>query len=94
MERVAKQLERAGISPERFRVESVSATEGAKWARIMREMSEAIAELGVEGVKVENEEAYDRITRRVRRMKQVPDVEKALEFSETARAFVVKAGGV
>ena len=94
MERVAKQLKRAGISPERFRVESVSATEGAKWSRIMREMNDDLYELGIETVRVENEEAYDRITRRVRRMKQVPDVEKALEFSETARAFVVKAGGV
>ncbi|MGC9398590.1 MAG: hydrogenase iron-sulfur subunit [Anaerolineae bacterium] len=94
MERVAKQLERAGISPQRFRVESVSATEGAKWARIMREMNDDLYELGIEAIRVENEEAYDRITRRVRRLREVPDVEEALEFSEIARPAVVKVGGV
>ena len=36
MDKLAIQLEKAGISPQRFHVDSVSATEGAKWARIMR----------------------------------------------------------
>jgi F420-non-reducing hydrogenase iron-sulfur subunit len=39
-------LERFGIEPERFRVEWVSASEGAKWAAICKEMTEQVKALG------------------------------------------------
>ncbi len=82
MDKLALQLERAGISPDRFRVESVSATEGAKWSRIMRELSEVVRELGVEGVKAENAEAAPKLSRRLKRMRQEPDVASVLEIFE------------
>jgi heterodisulfide reductase subunit A len=85
MDRVATQLERLGISPGRFRVESVSATEGAKWSRIMREMSETVRSLGVEKIREENDEARPQLTRFVRRMREVPGVEEALKLSDEAR---------
>lgn len=39
-------LEDFGLEPERFRLEWVSASEGEKFARIVREMVEALKELG------------------------------------------------
>jgi heterodisulfide reductase subunit A len=40
IKRLAKSLERKGIRPERLRLEWISAAEGQKWARVMREMDE------------------------------------------------------
>jgi heterodisulfide reductase subunit A len=40
IERLARQLERKGIRPERLRLEWVSAAEGQKWAQLMRDLEE------------------------------------------------------
>lgn len=85
MDKLAIQLERVGISPERFKVDSVSATEGAKWARIMREMSEVIENLTIEKILAENEKALPHLTRSLRRMSEVPGVAEVLQLSESAR---------
>jgi len=39
-------LEDFGIEPERFRLEWVSASEGPRFARVVKEMSDAVRELG------------------------------------------------
>jgi F420-non-reducing hydrogenase iron-sulfur subunit len=39
-------LEDFGLEPERFRLEWVSASEGPRFAEVMREMTETIRELG------------------------------------------------
>ncbi len=85
MARLPKQLARLGISPERFRVESVSATEGAKWARIMREMSQTIEDLTVERIKEENEKARAKLEKRLRRVKDTPGVLEVLQLSDEVR---------
>ncbi len=85
MDRLAVQLEKLGISPGRFRIESVSATEGAKWSRIMREMSGTVRELGVEQVRTENEAARPHLARFLRRMQVVPGVAEVLKLSDEAR---------
>lgn len=41
-----KVLERSGISPERLRLEHVSAAEGAKYAKMVDSFSAAMSELG------------------------------------------------
>lgn len=41
-----KLLDQMGIEPERFRLEWVSAGEGVKWARVVKEMSESLEALG------------------------------------------------
>jgi len=41
-----KLLDQMGIEPERFRLEWVSAAEGVKWARVVKEMSESLEALG------------------------------------------------
>jgi heterodisulfide reductase subunit A len=78
MQKLAGQLERMGIAPERFRVESVSATEGAKWARIMKELSQTVQALGQERIREENAAAREKLDRRLRRMMEVPGVAPVL----------------
>ena len=43
---VKRLLEYLGMEPERFRVEWISAAEGARFAQIVKEMTETIGELG------------------------------------------------
>lgn len=45
-EAIELMLEDFGIEPERFRLEWISASEGPKFAEVMREMTEAVRELG------------------------------------------------
>jgi len=67
MEALAKVLEKLGISPDRFRVEYVSAAEGVKFAELMREMSEKIEELGRQRIVAENEKAKPYLDRMMAR---------------------------
>jgi len=48
-------LQKLGLSPERFRVEYISAAEGLKFAELIREMTEQMRSLGKERIKAENE---------------------------------------
>ncbi|OQA14555.1 MAG: putative glutamate synthase (NADPH) small subunit [Chloroflexi bacterium ADurb.Bin360] len=90
--RLFGQLEKLGISPGRFRLESVSATEGAKWARIMREMSTVVQELGPEGVRAENEKALPQLAKRLARMREVPEVGYFMRLVEGAPLKGAEAG--
>jgi heterodisulfide reductase subunit A len=55
MDALAPMLQKLGLSPERFRVEYVSAAEGVKFAEIVREMNEQMHTLGKDRIKAENE---------------------------------------
>jgi heterodisulfide reductase subunit A len=55
MDALAPMLQKLGLSPERFRVEFVSAAEGVKFAELIREMSEQMRALGKERIKAEND---------------------------------------
>ena len=55
MDALAPMLQKLGLSPERFRVEYVSAAEGIKFAEIVREMTEQMHTLGKDKIKAENE---------------------------------------
>jgi heterodisulfide reductase subunit A len=55
MDALAPMLHKLGLSPERFRVEYVSAAEGVKFAEIVREMTEQMRSLGISRIKAENE---------------------------------------
>jgi heterodisulfide reductase subunit A len=48
-------LEKLGLSPERFRVEFVSAAEGVKFAGLIKEMDEHMETLGKEKIEAENQ---------------------------------------
>ena len=85
MRKLMVQLEKLGITKGRFRLESVSATEGAKWATIMREVSGLVREMGIDKVKAENEAARPQLVRRLRRMQEAPGVAEVLRLSEAQR---------
>jgi heterodisulfide reductase subunit A len=55
MDALAPMLHKLGLSPERFRVEYVSAAEGVKFAEIVREMTEQMHVLGKDKIRAENE---------------------------------------
>jgi len=55
MEALAKIFEKLGLSPERFKVEYVSAAEGVKFAELIKEMTEQMEALGKEKIRTENE---------------------------------------
>jgi len=55
MEMLARMLEKLGLSPERFKVEYISAAEGVKFADLIKEMAEQMKSLGKGKIKAENE---------------------------------------
>ncbi|MEM3796898.1 MAG: hydrogenase iron-sulfur subunit [Candidatus Bathyarchaeia archaeon] len=55
MDALAPMLHKLGLSPERFRVEYISAAEGVKFAELIREMAEQMRTLGKERIKAENQ---------------------------------------
>jgi len=54
MDALAPMLQKLGLSPERFRVEYISAAEGVKFAEVIREMDEQLKALGEKKIKAEN----------------------------------------
>ncbi len=54
MESLAKILEKMGQTPERFKVEYISAAEGVKFAEVIREMTAKMQEIGRERIEAEN----------------------------------------
>ena len=82
---LSKTLERIGISPERFRVEWISAAEGAKYARVIREMDQRLQALGPEALKAENEAVRPELEKRLRRLPEIPEVAKALEARDRVK---------
>jgi F420-non-reducing hydrogenase iron-sulfur subunit len=54
MDALAPMLQKLGMSPERFRVEYVSAAEGVKFAEIIKEMTAQMQALGKDKIKAEN----------------------------------------
>ncbi len=54
MEVLANMLPKLGLSPERLRVEYVSAAEGIKFAQIIRQMTEQLHALGKDRIEAEN----------------------------------------
>jgi heterodisulfide reductase subunit A len=60
-----KTLERMGISPERFRMEWISAAEGAKYAQVIIEMDQALKRIGQKQIKEENAMAHAALEKRL-----------------------------
>jgi hypothetical protein len=67
-------LSGAGISPERFRVEWISAAEGEKYARVMTEMNQTLRALGTEQIRAENEKAQAALARALGKTSGKPHV--------------------
>jgi len=79
-EKLTKRLEEMGISPKRFRVEWISAAEGAKYAQVIREMDQTLKSIDPQALKEEIERVRPELERRLRRLPEIPDVARALEL--------------
>ncbi|MCD6530759.1 hydrogenase iron-sulfur subunit [Candidatus Bathyarchaeota archaeon] len=55
MEALAKMLEKLGLTPDRFRVDYISAAEGLKFAELVKELTAKLEEIGKEKIKAENQ---------------------------------------
>jgi heterodisulfide reductase subunit A len=71
MDALAPMLHKLGLSPERFRVEYISAAEGVKFAELIREMTEQMNTLGKERIKAENEKLRPILENMLKRKKVV-----------------------
>jgi heterodisulfide reductase subunit A len=67
MDALAPMLQKLGLSPERFRVEYVSAAEGIKFAEVVTDMNEQLNALGEDRIKTENEKLRPILERMLRR---------------------------
>jgi coenzyme F420-reducing hydrogenase delta subunit len=63
-------FEKLGLSPERFRVEYVSAAEGVKFAQVITEMTEQMETLGEKKIKAENEKLRPTLEKMLSRKKK------------------------
>jgi heterodisulfide reductase subunit A len=79
-ERLQKRLESMGISPERYRVEWISAAEGAKYAQVIKEMDQTLKSIDPKALKEENKKVRPELERRLRRLPEIPEVAEALEL--------------
>jgi len=70
MEALARIFEKLGLSPERFRVEYVSAAEGVKFAEVVEDMTEQMETLGEKRIKAENEKLRPTLERMLSRKKK------------------------
>ena len=80
-EKLIGRLEKMGISPQRFRVEWISAAEGAKYQRVITEMDATLKSLDPQALKEENERVRPALEKRLRRMPEIPDVARVLEMT-------------
>ncbi|MCK4477123.1 hydrogenase iron-sulfur subunit [Candidatus Bathyarchaeota archaeon] len=70
MDTLTPMLEKLGLSPQRFRVEYVSAAEGLKFAELMKEMAAQMKELGSDKIKAENAKLKPILDRMLARKQQ------------------------
>ena len=82
--RVPRTLERMGISPDRFRVEWISAAEGDKYARVITEMSETLHSLNKDEIRQENAAAAPEIAKRLTRWLALPQMAGLMAEEEAA----------
>ncbi len=69
MDALAPMLQKLGLSPERFRVEFISAAEGVKFAEVVRDITEKMQALGGDRIKAENKKLRPVLENMLRRKK-------------------------
>ena len=77
IEALHKMLTKMGMSPERLRIEWISAAEGVKFAQVVTEMTEQMRALGKEKIKAENEKLRPFIEKMLAKKKPVAATTKA-----------------
>ena len=69
MDALAPMLQKLGLSPERFRVEFISAAEGVRFAEVVRDITEKMQALGKDRIKAENKKLRPVLENMLRRKK-------------------------
>jgi len=87
-ERLLKAFGKMGMAPGRFRVEWISAAEGDKYARVINEMQVTLDSIPREQLLEEIERLRPQMEKRTRRMREVPQVEEALEYADRLKAAI------
>ncbi|MFQ6134967.1 MAG: hydrogenase iron-sulfur subunit [Nitrososphaerales archaeon] len=67
MEALATMLEKLGLSPERFKIDYISAAEGVKFAEVIKEMTAQMKAFGKDRIKAENEKLKPILDRMLKR---------------------------
>jgi coenzyme F420-reducing hydrogenase delta subunit len=70
MDALAPMLQKLGMTPERFRVEYVSAAEGIKFAEIIKEINAQMQKLGTEKIRAENSKLHPILENMLKRKEQ------------------------
>jgi heterodisulfide reductase subunit A len=87
-ERLQRTFDKMDMTPGRFRVEWISAAEGDKYARVINEMQAVLDSIPKEKLLEEVEQLRPTMEKRARRLREVPQVEEALEYSRKLEAVV------
>jgi heterodisulfide reductase subunit A len=88
-QRLLKQFDKAGMTPGRFRIEWISAAEGDTYARVVNEMQELLDSIPRQDLLEEVEKLRPEMEKRARRMREVPQVEEALEYADHLAVVMV-----
>jgi heterodisulfide reductase subunit A len=89
-DRLLKAFDRMGMTPGRFRIAWISAAEGDKYARTINEMQETLDSIPKEQLLEEIEQLRPQMEKRARRMREVPQVEEALEYADRLTAAMLE----
>jgi len=89
-ERLLKTFDKMGMTPGRFRIAWISAAEGDKYARVINEMQETLDSIPKEQLLEEIEQLRPQMEKRARRMREVPQVEEALEYADRLTAAMLE----
>jgi len=93
-ERLLKAFDKMGMTPDRFRIEWISAAEGDKYARVINEMQAGLDAIPKEKLMEEIERLRPQMERRARRMREVPQVKEAFEYSHALEAAMAATAAV
>jgi heterodisulfide reductase subunit A len=89
-DRLTKIFKKMDMTDGRFRVEWISAAEGDKYARVLNEMQEVLDNMPKEELMEEIERLRPTMEKRARRLRSVPGVEEAYQYSEQLENVIVK----
>jgi heterodisulfide reductase subunit A len=91
-QRLQKKFAKMGMTAGRFRIEWISAAQGDKYARVLNEMAALLDGMPREALMVEIEALTPKVSKHMKKITQVPEVQEALDHSERLRAAMLGVG--
>jgi len=89
-DRLLKTFDKMGMTAGRFRIAWISAAEGDKYARVINEMQETLDSIPKQQLLEEIELLRPQMEKRARRMREVPQVEAAIEYADQLKVAVTE----